>query len=484
MIFRRLMHRQQSNNRPQRKGNVPIDLSKFLTLAINVCLISTTLCLSLSGQELVDYPSSASSSDSLDSANLERVEQGGAGDWLSQVKVGYDDGFVIASRESVDLDTENDAYRMKINGWGQLRITDFESSTNIPDRKQFQLARGRLVFSGNAFTPDFSYFLQLDGRSSSGDDMRLLDYFLWFDIGHHTFGLERGTIGFKTGKYKMPFNLSRHLTSQEFEMTDRSVASTFFDVNRSLAWGLAGRINRYGIPINWEAAIFNGLVTGGAETGSSGDLDNNFAYSSRIFIYPTGEWGTGELADFDHHCKVATRLGFGFANTTNTRIGATGGTEFNSSRVIDSGVLLSSLLPLSTTDFEVTLYSVDASLKYCGWSSTMEYYFRNIGDIQGASVPDLYDHGFWFQLSKFVIPGKMQLTSRWSRVVGNSGTLGGVNQSADEIVGGFAYYFRGQHAKTTMDATYLNGAPISSSALDISPGDSGWLIRSQVQFAF
>jgi hypothetical protein len=259
------------------------------------------------------------------------------------------------------------------------------------------------------------------------------------------------------------------------------VASTFFDVNRSLAWGLAGQFHRGQVPVNWEAAIFNGLVTGGAETGSSGDLDNNFAYSSRVFFFPTGQWGEGEMADFDGHCTLATRMGLGFANTSNNRMGST---EFNSSRVVDSGELLSSLLPGSATQYEVTLYSVDASLKYRGWSSTLEYYFRNIGNIEGASVPDLYDHGFWFQLSKFVVPSKLQLTSRWSRVVGNSGTLGGVNQSTDEIGGGFAYYFRGQNAKTTLDATYLNGAPISSSALDISPGDTGWLIRSQVQFAF
>ena len=41
-----------------------------------------------------------------------------------------------------------------------------------------------------------------------------------------------------------------------------------------------------------------------------------------------------------------------------------------------------------------------------------------------------------------------------------------------------------KHAKFTFDATHLNGASINSSALDISPGDTGWLFRSQIQFAF
>ena len=46
------------------------------------------------------------------------------------------------------------------------------------DINPFQLKRGRLIFSGQAFNPDVSYFVQLDGRSSSGENMRLLDYYL------------------------------------------------------------------------------------------------------------------------------------------------------------------------------------------------------------------------------------------------------------------------------------------------------------------
>ena len=40
------------------------------------------------------------------------------------------------------------------------------------------------------------------------------------------------------------------------------------------------------------------------------------------------------------------------------------------------------------------------------------------------------------------------------------------------------------NAKIAADATWLNGAPINSSALDITPGAIGWLIRTQIQFAF
>jgi len=370
---------------------------------------------------------------------------------------------------------------LRINGWGQIRQTVFDSGGLRPDVNQFQLKRGRLIFSGSAFTSDFAYYIQLDGRSSSGDDMRLLDYFLTYDVGHHAWGLQKGTFEFKTGKYKMPFTMARYLTGREFEFTDRSMASMYFDVNRSLAWGLYGETNGPIMPWNWEIAIFNGLVTGGAETGSSGALDNNFAYSARMLAYPTGRWGTGELADFDWHETLATRVGASFANSTINRNGAT---EFSSVRVVDSGETLSSILPGTVDEYTVNLFALDLSSKLRGWSMTFEYYFRNINHVAGAALPDLLDHGFWFQLGKFVLPGKLELLTRWSRVVGSSGTLGLEKQSAEEIAGGFVWYFRDQHAKLTIDATYLDGAPINSASLDITPGDIGWLFRSQIQFAF
>ena len=113
---------------------------------------------------------------------------------------GYDSGFAIASRRELDLQAGQYPFQLKLNGWGQLRHTITDYSPPNRDLNQFQLKRGRLVFSGSAFTPDFSYFIQRDGRSSSGDDLRLLDYALSFDVGHKSWGLDPGTIGWFDGR--------------------------------------------------------------------------------------------------------------------------------------------------------------------------------------------------------------------------------------------------------------------------------------------
>ena len=349
--------------------------------------------------------------------------------WLEHTRVGYDRGFVVASERFFDLQGAEAPFLLRVNGLFQFRQTRLESTGPNRDLNQFQLIRGRLAFSGNAFTPDLGYFVQLDGRSSAGDEFRLLDYIVEYDFGRNLWGLDRRKLVFKAGEYKVPFTLSRYLSAREFEFCDRSVASMYFDVNRSLACGLSGQATPADIPVEWEMALFNGLVSGGAETGSSGVLDNNFAYSARLFAYPMGDWGAGTLADLDWHESPAVRIGAAFAGSTIDREGPT---EFASIRVVDSGSRLSTLLPLSVNQYDVQMYCLDASCKYRGWSVTSEYYFRNISSFEGASIPDLFDHGFWFQVGKFVVPGKVQLISRWSRVVGESGTLGLEDQSADE----------------------------------------------------
>jgi hypothetical protein len=83
-----------------------------------------------------------------------------------------------------------------------------------------------------------------------------------------------------------------------------------------------------------------------------------------------------------------------------------------------------------------------------------------------------------------VVAEKLELITRWSRIAGDSGTLGLINESSDEVGAGFVWYFKGHNAKLTFDATHVNGVPVSSSRLDLLPSDAGWLFRTQIQLAF
>ena len=158
------------------------------------------------------------------------------------------------------------------------------------------------------------------------------------------------------------------------------MASTFFDVNRSLGWGLFGRRDDGRIPLEWEIATFNGLVTGGAETGSSGALDNNFAFSGRVIAYPHGEWGSTELADLECHRSLATRMSASFANSVIDRAGRT---EFNVLRVVDSGQELANVLPPGVDRYRAQFTAVSSSFKWRGCVRDFGVLFSYDGSVWG-----------------------------------------------------------------------------------------------------
>jgi hypothetical protein len=99
-------------------------------------------------------------------------------------------------------------------------------------------------------------------------------------------------------------------------------------------------------------------------------------------------------------------------------------------------------------------------------------------------VPNLFDHGFMVQAGYFVVPEKLELASRGSRMVGDSWTLGEVDQCSDEVAGGMTWYVRGHNVKLALDVSHFNGAPIESSTLNTIAGDVGWLLRTQFQLMF
>lgn len=399
----------------------------------------------------------------------------------SNFQVGYDDGFLIASDMLHESSPSSPSHRLKLNGWGQFRMSNFWDEQGELELNQLQLKRARLIFAGHSFTPDFSWLVSLDGRSQADGAVRLLDYYLNFDVGHHFLDWETRRLAIKLGQYKVPFTLARAVSAQELQFADRSVSSMFFDANRSLAFGIASELKQGDRTLAFETAVFNGLVTGGAETGTAGSIDNNFAFSSRLSAYLGGAWGQDDLCDYDQHQTPAFRLGGAFISS---RIDREGTTEFDSIRVVDSGERLSSKLPAQVTEYLVNMYSLDASTKFRGWSFTSEYYFRHVGDFVGSSQQSLFDHGFDLQSGYFVIPKKMELLARWSRVMGDSGTLGLQEQRTNELASGAVWYYRRHAAKLTIDATYLDGSPIDSFSLDIREGMQGWLWRTQLQFGF
>ena len=394
-----------------------------------------------------------------------------------QFVLAYDNGFLFGT-ERGSLADEQFPFRFRVSSWVQLRHVGFDSDGPNPGANVFEFPRLRLAMDGHIFAPELKYFLQLDGSSDGGGTSEFLDYFVSYDFGHHLLACDRERLNVKLGRWKMPFSRSRWESGRRLQFTDRSTANVFFDLNRSIGVGLFGRL---AAPVFWETAVFNGFRTGSSSTTRGAGLDQNAAWSMRVYADVLGEPLDSDEPDLSWHEVPALRIGGGLAYTRVNRVGAS---EFQRQRVVDSGVPLADLLPADVRAYNVAFYTIDAHWKYRGWSLIADYYWRYLSQFKADRVPSLFDHGLSLQTGYFVVPERLELLARWSRIVGDSETLGGAVQSSDEVAAGAVLYIRGHNAKLTFDATHLNGAPVRSARLDIFPGDVGWLFRTQFQLAF
>ena len=396
----------------------------------------------------------------------------------SQARSGYDKGFVITSPGEPRSDS--DSFHLRFNSWMQLRHTVFDSDGVTADQNEVEFERLRLIFSGHVWSPGFRYFIQLDADSDQSETVDMLDYYVHYDLAD-IFDMEPDTIAIRAGKWKMPFNRARFESGRKMQLVDRGLSSVFFDINRSLGVGVITRNSVADRPVETHLALHNGFKTGAFQPVRVGELDRNVAVSGRIFSDLVGSWGKDGESDLTPHSCPAVRVGAGFARTKVDRDGLR---EFFRQRVVDSGATLASILPPEVHEYDIAFYSVDANMKYRGLSILTEYYFRQMNDFRGAAVSTLNDHGLLVQSGVFVIPERLELAARFTRIVGNSGSLGASDASSDEVSVGFNWYLRGHNAKLQFDVTHLNGAPLLDRALNVLPGDRGMFYRTQLQLAF
>lgn len=395
--------------------------------------------------------------------------------------VGYNRGFVIAHDGIEGFSASDYPFVMRMSSWLQLRHVLFDSDLPGRDKNSFTLERIRLAFGGHLYSPDLKYSLMLDGNTDQSVQVTFLDSFVTYDVGRGLWGYDAGRLEIRGGNWKVPFSRSREESARRFQFTERSVANLFFDIGRSVGVSVLGERDSSGIPIRFETAMMNGLNTGRDSTLSGADLDANLAWSGRCSADVLGDFGVDGEPDLDWRTTPAWRLGAGVALTTVDRNGQA---EFMRSRVVSSGERISDLLPDSVSQYDIGLFTLDSHWKYRGWSLILEHHWRTHSSFRGGDIPTLIDRGVVVQTGYFIVPHKFELLSRWSTISGDSGTLGGRNEHTKEIAGGFAWYIRGHDLKFNLDVARIDGVPVNSPRLNLLPGDYGWLMRTQFQFAF
>ncbi|WP_404306354.1 porin [Neorhodopirellula lusitana] len=359
--------------------------------------------------------------------------------------------------------------QFRYTGFDRDESTSVDAAGNVREinnRNDFNINRGRLVFSGYAFDEDLRFYSNIDYSTVTSNPIQLLLGWISFRISDR--------LSVYMGLGKLPGTWEWTETSRYTLGADRTMATTYFRPSITAGMWATGKLTDN---ISYHALVGNGYNTLALQAS---ELDTQLAYSALSWWEPLEEFGRG-FSDIEDHQTLAIRLGHGLTQTRNeSSANAIPGAEQTVIRLSDGTRLIEpdALMPgVTVNGFDLWLYSAHLGIKRRGFSLSSEVFLRWLRNIEGNTgtmLPSLFDHGFFVQGGAFVIPQKLELFARGSQVNGEFG-------SGDEVAAGFNWYlFNKRSARFTFDVTSINDSPAQQSRTGYVAGESGTLFRSQL----
>lgn len=389
----------------------------------------------------------------------------------------YSDGFLIAP-----VDRDDTPFSLKFNNETMFRYvafgrdvrtwTDSAGVTSpVTNRSNFEIPRGRLIFSGNALLPDLSYYINIDYNTVTSEPIGFRGYWLSYEFDR--------SLQIFVGQNKVPGSREWLMSSFGAQGPDRTLATTFFRPSLSQGvWFTGEPLDG----IHYHAMLSNGFNTNNVAPNK---LDSRFCWSGSLWFEPLGNYGR-TFSDLDYHEESAIRMGTSLTFSTeqgqqgnpedpeNAEIRLSDGTVITDTGALAPGVTLQK--------YKIGLAAFDFGWKRCGWSLSTEVYLQDLFGLQGNGPLPLnstFAYGGYVQLGYFIVPKEVEVYARTSHVRGDYGTGG-------EYGGGCNWFLMPgkDNLRFTVDATWINRSPADQNRTDYRAGDTGFLLRSQIQLLF
>jgi hypothetical protein len=364
---------------------------------------------------------------------------------------GWDKGFYIASPDG--------KYKLKIGGQIQQRFVynHQDDSPTDDNRSGFEVRRAKLILSGNAVDPTWSFDVQLAADRTSGN-VQLEDAgWIMKDLGD---GWK-----IKVGQMKAPFLREEVLSSTRMLAVERSLLNSTFT---------AGTVQ--GVQVGWEGDKIHAYAMyhdGNNSKNTAWSVeDTEYAFSGRVEWLANGEWKN--LMDYDSFKDEGAGLVIGGAVNYSVQ-------EF--------GTTFAAGPPATGNNNEVQNLglTVDATIDFGGASLAGAFIYRNLKTDTGSPADIDRD-----QLG-FLIRGGFFLTDDWEMYGqyewGDADTTN-VEDLSVVTIGATRYWAR-HNLKWQSDIGYGINEVASTWAsdaagwrTDASGNDGQLVIRSQLQLLF
>ena len=345
----------------------------------------------------------------------------------------------------------------------------------VHNRNDITVNRSMFTFAGYMFDPNLQYALTV-----------------WTSAGAASI-IVAGNIGWRfnkaltvTGGYTgVPGSRSLVNTFPFFQPTDRSMADNFFRP------GFTQGVWANGEPVDglsYLAFVGNGLNTLNI---TANKIDTNLLFAGSAWWEPLGAYsepGKSRQMYDDYFAteKTRIRVGSSFTRSREDRFSETDQSSPDNTSIYNSdGVLAfaTGAFAPGVTVQEATykMWAIDGGLKKSGFSVNGQYYFRWLNDfVADGPLPlaSTFDHGFELSTGQFVIPKKLVLYARGSKVFGEFG-------SPYEYAGGLKWYFLPtERLWLTAELMRAHKAPYGGAFTPYTAGMNGWMPMIQTILAF
>jgi len=329
----------------------------------------------------------------------------------------YDNGFFIRSKD--------ERFSLNLNGFIQARYT-----MTAPDkgrsRNNFDLALGRLAFSGNVFDPKVKYFFQYEGTTFGNNNRAtMLDWWMQYSYSQY--------LTVQAGRFILPYSRQFYTHPGNLLFTDLSEADYAFNLQRASGANISGKVGRLS---------YHGVVTNSVRALDAGGQQNagaEVAWQGRLEYDILDSYGYLESSPT---LAAAPQLSIGIAAAFNP---------------VDEESRFQNVMPGDRT----TNVTIDGGFRYQGLSFQAAGYYRrnNFEAIDETG----HDWGYYGQVG-YYLTEKLELAGRVGGVdfqFANNPRTGG---DVREYMAGFNYYLYGHNVKLQVDYSYLDGDPFSGSS--------------------
>ena len=394
----------------------------------------------------------------------------------------YQDGIVI-------WQTPDDAdvpFLMKFNLNTQVRYLNTTGSEDtftdhvgvvreVNTRNDITVNRTMFILGGYIFDPRLRY-------SST----------VWTSAGAASI-VVAGTIGWQfnkgltlTGGYTgVPGSRSLVNTFPFFTATDRSMADNFFRP------GFTQGIWANGEPVkglSYLVFVGNGLNTLNI---SASKIDTSLMYSGSVWWEPLGDYGEPGKSrnmydDYFSSAKTRIRLGTAFTRSREDRFSNLDQSSPENTSLYDSDGVLTfatgAFAPgVTVQNATYEMWAIDWGVKRNGLAINGQFFFRWIRDFAADGplpLDSTYDRGFELSASYFVMPKKLAVYGRGSKVYGQFG-------DSWEYAGGVKWHFLPtERVWLTAELMRVEKAPYTGTFTPYTSGLTGWVPMIQAILAF